>query len=150
MLILLRTARTVTRGLDITEGISGDVAVVSNAAGSDSSPQSAVFSKSPGLHHRDSQVSADYKLHPLTLFRVIRNQVPEKHAPEKLRNPNLPINGDALSPSFSWAAPFLTGPADFTVQQLQNDFWDLDDNSSAWINANVQDNEVGMSADWYI
>ncbi|TPX16867.1 uncharacterized protein E0L32_003429 [Thyridium curvatum] len=133
----------------------GSAVVVDLAPTSNPSPAvnlngSQPYSDTSGRPHTAPQVSVDVILHPLAPFRVLRAKLSEKHTPEKMRGSTLSLNGDeAVSPGLNIAAPFLTAPAELPQQQFSNAFWGLDENSFAWINADVQDTDFMMSNGWY-
>jgi hypothetical protein len=116
----------------------------SNANLSETSPMS--LSGSNPRRRLGSQVSADSILHPLAQFRLLRNQIPEKHTPERNR-----VLSQIQETETPWhAAPFFSDPTDITQQQQQQlgPLWDVGENAFAWINADFQDNTYGMPTGW--
>lgn len=95
----------------------------------------------------NTQISADYQLHPLSTFRIIRNEISERHAPERMPRTALP----PLSQDVSFVVPPAAFPADPYAQsgeQMQQPMhatmpftgggsfvapWELDEMSLAWI-----------------
>ena len=56
-------------------------------------------STSPSLPGTPSQCAPDYVLHPLSIYRMARKTIPEKHAPEKIPSPATSITSPAASTS---------------------------------------------------
>ena len=86
----------------------------------------------------------------MSLFRIIRNQIPEKHIPEKMRSCNPYLGSDdGVSPGLDLSLPFLTAPTDLPPQQQFPDvFWDMDENYLTWVNAPVQEHDFGLTNGW--
>ena len=87
----------------------------------------------PDLPPSARQVSADHRLHPLAIFRIIRNDIEEKHTPEKTYNATIPTS--------TQKAPLLTASAD---SQWFDAMWNLDETSYAWVNANTQPGDATL------
>lgn len=133
---------------DAGDPIRVGLSTPSNTSQSAVSQHAGGFNEEQGHPRPKSQRSVDYILHPLTPIRIVRNQIPEKHAPEKMRGINPVLGGaDSLSPELDLAAPFLMAPAELP-QQFSSVFWDLGETSLDWIGTDVQDTDFRLSTGW--